>query len=65
MLTFNLGWNENAKNLKLFTDVRELQKQLKAKGIELTIEADEPTEGLAYFTIEEPGGNQILVNQHR
>ena len=33
ILTFNPGWNENAQNLESFTDVRELQKQLKEKGI--------------------------------
>ncbi|WP_338469695.1 VOC family protein [Niallia sp. XMNu-256] len=65
ILTFNPGWDENAKNLDSFTDVRDLQKQLKAKGIKLTQEADESTEGPAHFTLEDPDGNQILVDQHR
>lgn len=65
ILTFNPGWNENAENIESFTDVRELQKQLKTSGIKLTTEANEETEGPAYFTLEDPDGNQILVDQHR
>ena len=65
ILTFNPGWNENAQNLESFTDVRELQKQLKEKGINILTEADESSEGPAYMTIEDPDGNQILVDQHR
>jgi lactoylglutathione lyase len=65
ILTFNPGWNQNAENLESFTDVRELQKQLKADGIKFLSEADESGEGPAHFTIEDPDGNQILVDQHR
>lgn len=65
ILTFNPGWSGNAENLESFTDIRELQKQLKQKGIKLLTEADETTEGPAHFTIEDPDGNQILLDQHR
>lgn len=65
ILTFNPGWNSNAENLESFTDVRELQKQLKQDGIELQTEADEATEGPAHLTLEDPDGNQILIDQHR
>ncbi|TCJ03368.1 VOC family protein [Cytobacillus praedii] len=65
ILTFNPGWNQNAENLETFTDIRDLQKQLKEKGIKITTEADESSEGPAHFTIEDPDGNQILVDQHR
>lgn len=65
ILTFNPGWNENGGNLESFTDIRELQKQLKAKGFNIQTEADESSEGPAYFTLEDPDGNQILVDQHR
>lgn len=65
ILTFNPGWNENAENLDSFTDIRDLQKQLKAKGIKMLSEADETSEGPASFTIEDPDGNTILVDQHR
>src|SRR3954451_8794634 len=49
ILTFNPGWNENAENLESFTDVRELKKQLKAKGITMLDEADDSSEGPAHF----------------
>lgn len=65
ILTFNPGWNENAENLQSFTDIRDIQKQLKEKGIKILSEADETSEGPASFTIEDPDGNPILVDQHR
>lgn len=65
ILTFNPGWNEKAENLDSFTDVRELQKQLKESGIKMVTEANESSEGPAHFVIEDPDGNQILVDQHR
>jgi lactoylglutathione lyase len=64
MLTFNPGWDQDAQNLDAFTDVRELQWQLKAKGVELTAEADESTKGPAYIMLADPDGNPILVDQH-
>ncbi|MDQ0216317.1 putative lactoylglutathione lyase [Oikeobacillus pervagus] len=65
ILTFNPGWSQEAENLDSFTDVRELQKQLRKKGIEILTEADELTEGPAHFTLEDPDGNLILIDQHR
>ncbi|MGH8051937.1 MAG: VOC family protein [Arenimonas sp.] len=65
MLTFNPGWDSDAKNLDSFTDVRELQRQLKAQGITLMTEADETTTGPASFIAVDPDGNPILVDQHR
>lgn len=64
ILTFNPGWSQNAENLNSFTDIRELQMQLKAKGMNLLTEADESTDGPASFTIEDPDGNPILIDQH-
>lgn len=63
-LTFNPGWNQNAEKLDSFTDVRELQRQLKANGVELLSEADENTTGPASFMAVDPDGNPILVDQH-
>lgn len=65
MLTFNPGWDSSAQNLPEFTDVRELQRQLKAQGVELATEADESTTGPASFIAVDPDGNPILVDQHR
>ena len=64
ILTFNPGWNQNAENLDSFSDIRDLQKQLKEKGIKLLTEADESSKGPASFTIEDPDGNPILLDQH-
>ncbi|MEK4967053.1 VOC family protein [Cytobacillus sp. FSL R7-0696] len=64
-LTFNPGWDNNAENLEDFTDVRELQKELKEKGVKLIQEADESTEGPEFITLEDPDGNPILIDQHR
>jgi lactoylglutathione lyase len=65
ILTFNPGWDENAKNLDSFTDVREIQRHLKESGIPLQTEADEASEGPAHITLEDPDGNSILIDQHR
>ncbi|MCA1066486.1 VOC family protein [Rossellomorea sp. AcN35-11] len=65
ILTFNPGWDQHGENLDSFTDVRDLQKHLKKQGVNLLTEADETSEGPASFTIEDPDGNLILVDQHR
>ncbi len=63
-LTFNPGWDRSAKTLPQFTDVRDLQKSLKEKGIEFATQADETSSGPASFVIMDPDGNPILVDQH-
>ena len=64
ILTFNPGWDQDANNLESFTDVRELQRQLKAQGLHFENEADENTTGPASFVLLDPDGNPILVDQH-
>ncbi len=64
ILTFNPGWDSNAQEIPAFTDVRELQRQLKAKGVKLENEADESTTGPASFIAVDPDGNPILFDQH-
>ena len=64
ILTFNPGWDSNAQKLDQFTDVRELQRQLKSHGLGMITEADESTTGPASFMIADPDGNTILVDQH-
>lgn len=64
ILTFNPGWDSNAQKLASFTDVRELQRQLKSQGVQLQTEADEKTTGPASFIAVDPDGNPILVDQH-
>lgn len=64
ILTFNPGWDSNARPLAAFTDVRELQRQLKAQGVQLVQEADENTSGPASLVAVDPDGNTILIDQH-
>ena len=64
ILTFNPGWDSQANTLDTFTDVRELQRQLKARGVRLTSEADEDGTGPASFVVLDPDGNPVLVDQH-
>ena len=64
ILTFNPGWDGNAQKVSSFTDVRDLQRQLKTLGVELQTEADESTTGPASFVAVDPDGNQILIDQH-
>ena len=65
ILTFNPGWDENAKNIENFDDVRKIQQHLKSQGINLESEADENTTGPANFMVKDPDGNVILIDQHR
>ena len=64
ILTFNPGWDWKGDTLDTFTDVRELQRRLKAKGVQLVSEADENSTGPASFVALDPDGNPILVDQH-
>jgi lactoylglutathione lyase len=64
ILTFNPGWDQNAQQLASFTDIRDLQRQLKAQGVQLETQADESTTGPASFVAIDPDGNPILVDQH-
>lgn len=64
MLTFNPGWDEHTNQLEEFVDVRDIQKNLKSKGISPATEADEETTGPASFIVIDPDGNPILIDQH-
>jgi lactoylglutathione lyase len=64
MLTFIPGWDSDGQPLDTFTDVREIQRQLKAKGVEFVSEADETTTGPANFMVNDPDGNPILFDQY-
>jgi catechol 2,3-dioxygenase-like lactoylglutathione lyase family enzyme len=65
ILTFNPGWDQGGNEIDSFTDVRELQSELKKREIELSSEADESTSGPASLMLSDPDGNQILIDQHR
>jgi len=64
ILTFSPGWDESANTLDSFEDVRDIQKHLKAQGIQIENEADENTTGPASFVIVDPDGNPVLIDQH-
>lgn len=64
ILTFNPGWSSDAQPLSEFTDVRELQRLLKDRGVNLISEADENSTGPASLMIVDPDGNTILIDQH-
>lgn len=64
ILTFNPGWDAEGKPVESFTDVRELQKQLLERGVELQNRAEEGTTGPASFVAVDPDGNPILIDQH-
>ncbi len=64
LLTFNPGWDQYANKLDSFDDVREIQRQLKSKGIKFVSEADEATSGPGSFIVLDPDGNAILIDQH-
>jgi catechol 2,3-dioxygenase-like lactoylglutathione lyase family enzyme len=63
-LTFNPGWDIEMNALASFTDVRELQRELKSQGVEFVAEADETGTGPASFVIVDPDGNPVLFDQH-
>ena len=65
MLTFNPGWNNSAQNVDPFTDVREIQRRLRAHGIVPVTPVDETTTGIGHFIVIDPDGNPVLVDQHR
>ncbi len=64
ILTYNPGWDSNANALEDFTDVREIQKKLKAKGLKLVREVEQGTTGPGSITLLDPDGNPILIDQH-
>ncbi len=65
IMTFNPGWTKDKETMKEFQDVREIQRALKARGITtIAPEADEKTEGPAYFKVTDPDGNALLFDQH-
>lgn len=63
ILTFNPGWNQDCDTLDQFADVRQLQDDFKAKGIQPIQEAEDGS-GPANMMIADPDGNVILFDQH-
>jgi len=64
-LTFNPGWDSGANEVDPFTDIRDLQRQLREQGMQFVAEVDESGSGPGSFILEDPDGNPIFVDQHR
>jgi lactoylglutathione lyase len=66
LLTFNPGWDADCNKLPEFTDVRELERRLRAQGIEPTTPIGDAAgqSGPASFVVVDPDGNPILIDQH-
>ena len=65
IMTFNPGWDQSAQNIEPFDDIRQIQAEFKANGIEISTKIDENSHGPANFTVTDPDGNVILIDQHR
>lgn len=65
VLTFNPGWDQVGNELGDFTDVREVQRELKNSGLTLDSEVDESASGPGSLMLTDPDGNPILIDQHR
>ena len=64
IMTFNPGWDAEGEALDEFTDLRELQRRLGAKGVDFEVQADEDSTGPASFIVVDPDGNPVLFDQH-
>ena len=62
--TFPKGKLDPGETLEEFTDIRDLQRSLKASGVTLLSEADETSTGPASFMVVDPDGNPVLIDQH-
>lgn len=63
-LSFNPGWDNNAEEIDINTDIRDRQRQLNAQDVELLIDADEATSGLASFVLVDTDVNPNLVDHN-
>jgi len=65
ILTFNPGWSGVGEAVADFTDVRVLSSEVEARGLEpLNDTTREKPSGPASFTLVDPDGNAILIDQH-
>lgn len=63
MLTFNPKWDRNCEETDT-DDVRDIHSHLVAQGYTPGDLGSDATEGPNHFTIKDPDGNVILVDQH-
>ena len=64
ILTFNPGLTLEGKPMESWTDVRELERTLRERGVEITHGTEEAGDsGPAHVVLEDPDGNPILIDQ--
>lgn len=63
MLTFNPGWDHAGNVDGKSEDIRTIQKRLREAGVDVGV-AIEGTKGPGSFTVTDPDGNPVLIDQH-
>lgn len=65
ILTFNPGLTNRMERIEQFLDVREIESNLQANGVELVtpVDPDAGEQGPASITLTDPDGNAILIDQ--
>jgi predicted enzyme related to lactoylglutathione lyase len=64
IITFNPGWDQNRNTLESFSDDRELLRDFEAQGSNIVQKSISSEHGPSSFSIEDPDGNLILIDQH-
>lgn len=64
MLTFNPGWARDATPLETFEDIRDIHARLTSAGLETTQDTGLEGTDVASFTLIDPDGNPVLIDQH-
>lgn len=64
IMTFNPGWDKNCKTLESYKDVRVLLKEFEAQGVNILQKSITGESGPSSFSITDPDGNSILIDQH-
>jgi predicted lactoylglutathione lyase len=64
IMTFNPGWDQKCQKQDSFTDIREILRDFQAKGIDIVSESISGETGPSSFSIKDPDGNSILIDQH-
>jgi predicted lactoylglutathione lyase len=64
IMTFNPGWDKDCKTVESFTDIRELLKEFEAQGVDIIQKSINGESGPSSFSVKDPDGNAILIDQH-
>lgn len=64
LLTFNPGWDQDCHALDSFHDVRELRESFEKKGLTILHPSLDGETGPGSFSVVDPDGNVVLIDQH-